>query len=170
LVLLISRFVKHIANHCWSLTCCYLHQIPVAPELLNEAEALYALQDHPVFELVPCAFHEHATKLFVAIGQPKITIHNFWDVYLDLLKRLCDGSDEALTGILSSHQQNLAHTDQQVHLLPDMEPLRLGQLLNVRGREINYIGGLDDASSAPAPGPEYADFTSDEDDDGNNED
>jgi hypothetical protein len=63
-----------------------MHQIPVAPELLNKVEALYAPQDHPVFELVPCAFHECATELFVAIGGPKITIHNFWDVYLDLLR------------------------------------------------------------------------------------
>jgi hypothetical protein len=95
-------------------------------------------QDHPVFELVPCAFHEHATELFAAIGRPKITIHNFWDLYLDLLKRLRDGSDEALTGILSSHQQSLTQPDQQVHLLPDMEPFRLGQPLNVRG-EISII-------------------------------
>jgi hypothetical protein len=78
------------------------------------------------------------------------------------LKRLHDESDEALTDILSNHQQSHAQPDQQVDLLPNMEQFRLGQPLNV-GRDINYIGGLDISSSTPAPGPEYVDLTSDED-------
>jgi hypothetical protein len=78
------------------------------------------------------------------------------------LKRLRDGSNEALADTLSSYQQSLAQPDQQVHLLPNMERFRLGQPLNV-GSDITYIGGLDISSSTPPPGPEYADFTSDED-------
>lgn len=101
-------------------------------------------------------------NLYAAIGSPKVMIHNFWDIYLDLLRRLHDGSNEALHGILSDHQQSHVQPDQEVHLLPNMEQFRLGQPLNV-GRGINYIGGLDILSSTPAPGPEYAYLTPDED-------
>jgi hypothetical protein len=45
-----------------------------------------------------------------------------------------------------------------------MEPFHLGQPLSIWGRDINYIGGLENVR---APGPECADFTSDEDEDGN---
>ncbi|KAF8218486.1 hypothetical protein L208DRAFT_1350965, partial [Tricholoma matsutake] len=61
-------------------------KIPVPSELLDEVEALYAPQDHPVFELVPHTFHERADNLYAAIGQPAITVETFWDIYLDLLK------------------------------------------------------------------------------------
>ena len=97
------------------------------------------------------------------IGRPKITTETFWDIYLELLKRLRDGSDEELTDILSSHQQS-AQADQGMSLLPNMEPFRLGRPLVV-GRDVNYIGGLDASSSDPVPHPEYAYFTSDEESD-----
>ena len=71
--------------------------------LSDEVKALYAPQDHPVFELVPCTFHEHADNLYPAIGQPEITAETFWDVYLELLKQLHLGQDEELANIISSH-------------------------------------------------------------------
>ena len=50
-------------------------------------------------------------------------------------------------------------------LLPNMKAFQLGQPLDV-GRNINYIGGLDDpistssiGPSGPSWAPEYADFT-----------
>ena len=51
-------------------------------------------------------------------------------------------------------------------LLPNMAPFCLGHPIDV-GTNTNYIGGLDvsaPSSSVPAPHPEYADFTSDEED------
>jgi hypothetical protein len=94
------------------------------------------------------------------IGQLKIMIKTFWDIYLKLLKWLCDESDEELTDILSSHQQS-AQEDQGMSLLPNVEPFHLGRPLVV-GRDVNYIGGLDVLSSDPALHPKYACFTSDE--------
>jgi hypothetical protein len=102
------------------------------------------------------------------IGRPKITTETFWDIYLELLKWLHDGSDEELTDILSSHQQS-AQADQEMSLLPNMEPFRLGRPLVV-GRDVNYIGGLDVSSSDPVPHPEYACFTSDEESDTDSDD
>ncbi|KAF8233749.1 hypothetical protein L208DRAFT_1190593, partial [Tricholoma matsutake] len=60
-------------------------KIPVTPELLDEVEALHAQQDHPVFKLVPHAFHERADILYVTIGRPEIRTETFWDIYLNLL-------------------------------------------------------------------------------------
>jgi len=119
-----------------------------------------------VFELVPPTFHERADNLYAAIGRPEITTKTFWNIYLDLLKRLRDGSDEELTNILSSHQPSAQPVQGDMALLPDMAPFRLGHPIDV-GTNTNYIGGLDvsaPSSSVPAPHPEYADFTSDEDD------
>jgi hypothetical protein len=52
--------------------------------------------------------------------------------------------------------------DQDMPLLPNMEPFRLGQPLNV-GNGINYIGGLDDSNGDRRP--EYASYTSSEEGD-----
>jgi len=123
---------------------------------------LYAPQDHPVFELVPRPFHDRVADLYAGIGRPDIQTETFWDIYLNLLNRLRDGSDVALTDILTSHQQSLSEPDNIMPLLPDMEPFRLGQPLDA-GRNINYIGGIDvSALPSDVPLPEFADFTSDE--------
>jgi hypothetical protein len=74
------------------------------------------------------------------------------------LKRLRNEEDEELTNIISSHQQlESTQPDEDMPLLPDMEPFRLGRPLNV-GERVNYIGGLSNGD----PGPEYALFTSEE--------
>jgi hypothetical protein len=90
------------------------------------------------------------------------------------LKQLRNGHDEELANIISSHQElESSQPDQDVPLLPDMEPFRLGQPLEV-GKGVNYIGGLDGNSSLDdgslddgslddgEPVPEYAMFTSEE--------
>jgi hypothetical protein len=88
------------------------------------------------------------------------------------LKRLHHGHDAALTDVLTSHQQSLSEPDNIMALLPDMEPFRLGQPLDA-GRNINYIGGIDVSalsSDVPVPLPEFADFTTDESSDEDDED
>lgn len=52
-------------------------------------------------------------------------------------------------------------------LLPDMQPFYLGQLLDV-GKGVNYIGGLDISNSDPCR-PEYAFFTSEEEENDSND-
>ena len=136
---------------------------------MDEAEALYAPQDHSIFQLVPLAFHDRVSNLYAGIGQPDIKAETFWDIYRNLLNQLRDGSDAALTDILThhQHQQSLAEPGNDMPLLPDMEPFRLGQPLDV-GRNINYIGGVDVSalpSDVPAPRPKFADFTTDEESD-----
>lgn len=96
-----------------------------------------------------------------------VTTETFWAIYCDLLQQLRDGHDEVLPEILDSHEQSLAQQDIKMALLPDMEPFRLGQPLNV-ARNGNYIGGLNLSalpSDVPVPCPEYADFTSDDETD-----
>lgn len=138
--------------------------------LFDEVEALYAPQDHPVFELVPQTFHERADNLYSAIGQPEITQETFWDVYLELLKRLRGERDEELANIISSHQElESTPPDEDMPLLPDMEPFRLGRPLNV-GKDVNYIGGLDDSNGDIDPGPEFAIFTSSEEEESDSDD
>ena len=91
----------------------------------------------------------------------------FWDIYLDLLERLHDGSDKELTDILSSHQPSAQPDQEDVALLLNMAPFRLGHPIDV-GTNTNYIGRLDvstPSSSVPMLHPEYADFTSDSEDD-----
>jgi hypothetical protein len=103
------------------------------------------------------------------MGQPVVTTGTFWAIYRNLLQQLRDGTDEALTEILISHQQSLAQQDIAMPLLPDMEPFRLGQPLVARNS--NYIGGLDISalpSDVPLPCPEYADFTDSDDDETDN--
>ena len=121
---------------------------------------LYAPQDHPVFELVPPPFNDRIVDLYAKMGRPDIKAETFWDIYLDLLKGLCDGSDAALTDILTSHQQSSSEQANIMALLPDMEPFRLGQPLDA-GRNINYIGGINVSalsSDVTVPLPEFADF------------
>lgn len=140
-------------------------KIPVPPELLDEMEALYAPPDHPVFELVPLAFHEHVSNIYAAIGQPEVTVDTFWDIFRNLLGRLHEGLDEHLTEIITHYKTHGQELD-DMPLLPNMDAFRLGQPLNL-GANSNYIGGLDGSviTNSTEPSPEFADFTDDDDDD-----
>jgi hypothetical protein len=83
-------------------------------------EALYAPPDHPVFELVPPGFHEHVSNAYSEIGQPKVNVDTFWEVYLSLRRQLCERRHEQVAEILSSYQLNLEEDPGDVPLLPDM--------------------------------------------------
>lgn len=129
-------------------------------------EALYAPPEHTVFELVPPAFHEHISQLYIEIGQPEVNVDTFWDIYLHLLRQLREGHDEQLTNILTSHQETLNQDSNEMPLLPGLDAFRLGQPLQA-GRHGSYMGGLDESSLASAVqqlGAEFADFTDEEDD------
>lgn len=144
------------------------------PELLDEVEALYAPPGHSVFELVPPAFNEQVTEHYSAIGQPVVNVDTFWDIYCQLLEMLREQSGEQLTDILATHQMTLEQdiNDCMMPLLPNMEPFRLGQPLEIGGRS-NYVGGLGSSELADMHDliPEYADFTDsgDDDDEGSND-
>ena len=131
-------------------------------------EALYAPPGHPVFELVPPAFHDYVSNAYSEIGKPNVNVDTFWKVYLRLLRRLRERSHEQVTEILTSYHVNAEEDPGNVALLPGMEDFRLGQPLDL-GSNTCYIGGLE---SSAFPGGteslvgEYADFTDESDDDG----
>ena len=126
-------------------------------------EQLYAPPNHMVFTLVPPTFHERATELYLSIGEPEVTVGTFWDVYRDLLGRLREPIDNQLTEELNTFQVNLNNDTEDMALLPNVEPFRLGQPLNLGGKS-TYMGGLEESSDAlplnfNRPGAEFALFT-----------
>ena len=127
-------------------------------------EALYAPPDHPVFELVPPAFHDHVSEAYSAIGEPCVDIATFWEVYLRLRQQLRKPCHQSLTEVLTSyHNQDDDSVD--IPLLPNMEQFRPDQPLNL-GSKGSYVGGLDFGALPDGirePSAEYAaDFTTDE--------
>jgi hypothetical protein len=130
-------------------------------------EVTYVPPDHPVFNLVPPVFHERADQAYTTIGQPDITVETFWSVYRDVLQRLRQGTDETLTEVLSRYEDSCGQDNDDMPLLPNVEPFRLGQPLIEKGNAA-YIGGLDESeclSSVTKLCPEYADFTTDKEED-----
>jgi hypothetical protein len=136
-------------------------------------ESLYAPPDHPVFTLVPTTFHERVTQLYMSIGQPVVTVKTFWDIYCNLLGMLREPADDQMTDVLDTFQANINNSAQDMALLPNIEPFRLGKPLDLGGKS-TYIGGLEDSETLPLGfnrvGAEYARFTSDEDDDSSDSD
>jgi hypothetical protein len=124
-------------------------------------EALHAPPDHPVFDLVPPAFHDCVSNAYSEIGKPDVNVDTFWEVYLNLLQRLGERRREEVTEILTSYQENLEEEPDNVPLLPNMEEFRLGQPLDLGGNAC-YIGGLESSvlpDSIQGRFGEYADFT-----------
>lgn len=142
------------------------------PELLDEMEALYAPPDHPVFQLVPPIFHERATELYLAIGQPELNIDTFWNVYRNLLNMLRGQRDDQLTNSLTSYEAEVDSAPTDLPLLPNMEPFRLGRPLNIGGRS-DYIGGIGTSNfedvDDEVDGREYAPLTPSDDQSGGDE-
>ena len=148
-------------------------------ELFDEMEAIYAPPDHSVFELVPPLFHERADRCYTEAGRPVVTSDNFWDIFRDVLARFRAALDEEqhdeLTTLLSARSEHeSAENEDNMPVLANMKPFRQGQ--QVAGRGGRYIGGLPASSLASstttttAEGPEFADFTSDEEDNEEDED
>ena len=79
----------------------------VPSEIFDEMEELYAPPDHPVFELVPAAFHNHASDAYSAIGEPNINIETFWEVYLRLRQQLQEPHHQSLTEVLTSYHDGV---------------------------------------------------------------
>jgi hypothetical protein len=128
-------------------------------------EQIYAPPDHVVFTLVPPTFHERASELYLSIGEPEVTVKTFWDIYRNLLGRLREPMDDQLTEVLNTFQANIANDEEDMALLPNMEPFRLGQPLDLGGRS-TYMGGLEENSDAlplnfNRPGAEFALFSDD---------
>ena len=121
-------------------------------------DALYAPPDHPVFELVPPAFHEHVSNLYAAIGRPEVTIETFWDIFCNLLECLHEVPKEQLTKITACYNATHEQDSDDMALLPDMDAFHPGQPLNLRPNA-NYIGGLDGSvftnSTEAGPVPEF---------------
>lgn len=145
-------------------------KIHVPSELFDEMEVRFAPPDHPVFELVPPPFHEYVSSIYTAIGQPEVTIDTFWNVFRDLLERLREGPNEQLTEVITNYDITLNLIQCLFCWTCHLEAFRLEQPLNL-GPNMNYIGGLDPVpSTSIRPAPEYADFTTDEDEDESEED
>jgi len=110
-------------------------------------EQLYAPPDHPVFTLVPRAFHERAKDVYQSIGEPEVTVKSFWDIYRKILGILQEPVDDQLTEELHTFQANLNNSAEGMDLLANMEPFRLGQPLALGGKS-TYMGGLEESSEA----------------------
>jgi hypothetical protein len=139
---------------------------------------------------VPHSFHERAVKLYAKIGNPLVSSDTFWETYRLLLQCFRDEveNDAELPAILTMHCDTMQHLDvdkEEVELLPNMKPFRNGDnIIGPRGHR--YIGGLaqppmeglqgragleegrqDSDGKLGVVEPEYAYFTTDEDEDGN---
>jgi hypothetical protein len=112
-------------------------------------EAIYAPPDHPVFELVPLAFHDHVSEAYAAIGEPIVDIKTFWEVYLRLREQLRQPRHQSLAVEVLTYQDDSVN----IPLLPNMEYYRLQPL----GLGLNF-GALPDGTESEY----YADFTTDE--------
>lgn len=184
-------------NHFLSafFSCSYLRwQVVVPTELFDEVEQEYAPPEHPVFELVPPTFDRRANILYSQIGQPVVQSDTFWEVYSQLLNQF-QLEEESLVPVLTAYRETLHALDmEEIQLLPNLKELRNGAKI-VGPPGSRYIGGMvhgppvaglrkgvaleeeasedEDAIVGSKEGkfaePEYADFTSSESDDGDND-
>jgi hypothetical protein len=121
-------------------------------DLIDRLEMEYAPPDHPVFQLVPAIFHEHASNFYAAMGSPTVSFETLWDVYRELL--LCfrqevgnSNADQPLTTVVSLHFSGMEELENEVFdLLDGMKDFRLG------GNVVGAATGKDDQEM-------YASFT-----------
>ncbi|KAG2353943.1 hypothetical protein BDR07DRAFT_1173064, partial [Suillus spraguei] len=97
-------------------------KLPVQSELFDEVEAIYAPPEHPVCDLVPPSFDQHAQYLYASLGKPQVSSDSFWNVYQMLLAQFqaIEGDDD-LTILLS--QGVVEPEDEDVPLLPSLQDL-----------------------------------------------
>lgn len=69
-------------------------QIRPPVEVIDEAEAIWAPRNHPVFQLVPPAVGEHLELLYCILERPDITRDTFWDIYTALLNLWKSGEED----------------------------------------------------------------------------
>ncbi|KAG2345352.1 hypothetical protein BDR05DRAFT_975131 [Suillus weaverae] len=153
-------------------------KLPVPSELFDKVEAIYAPSDHPVFDLVPPSFEQHAQYLYASLGKPQVSSDSFWNVYQMLLAQFqAIEGDEDLTVLLSQGAMEPEYED--VPLLPSMQELPQNAGL-VGPAGFQYIGGMANPPMQALHGvwdwraqgedcddedqPEYAEFTDSESD------
>ncbi|KAJ7694463.1 hypothetical protein B0H14DRAFT_3120320 [Mycena olivaceomarginata] len=98
----------------------FAKQVHVDNNLLDEMEALWALPDNPVFELMSRSFNARVQQLYTDIGCPTIEYASIWNVFEELKDRLewelQDGDREAVATEFRTLEQNfeqdtdLSHT------------------------------------------------------------
>lgn len=118
-------------------------------------ETEYIPHDDPVFHLTPPVFHDMAKEFWDDMGHPNITVHNFWDVYLDLLERFKVAQQ---VPDLSDALQSQAKLDQilesgewEIPLLSDQRDLREGDSVIGPGGTLSYMGGLAESPAVAVP-------------------
>jgi hypothetical protein len=192
---LISKCImKHSPLSLYLKFFAYLKVI-VLPEVFAKVKQEYAPTDRPIFELVPPAFNDCADILYTNIGQPAVQSNTFWDVYCQLLQQFrIEEHVVCIAPILMTHC-NAVHAlelEEEMPLLPNLKELQNGANV-VRPLHAKYIGGM--VNNPPVSGlrpginieveesdsevgdnhgaiadPQYAEFTSDDDDEDREED
>ncbi|KAF7974335.1 hypothetical protein HWV62_12390 [Athelia sp. TMB] len=177
----------------------YDFKIIVPNDLFDEMEELYAPQDHPVFQLVPPDFHARASELYARMGHPPVGRESFWDVYRNLLFLFQTPCEiRLMTPILTAHREVLSQIEEEeISLIPNLQDFKNPPGLVGPASSV-YIGGAvnpptagldpkslaqgleeesddEDSRSRANDGviiaqPEAADFTSDEELEGGNDD
>lgn len=99
-------------------------KIKVNDDLFDAMEAKYAPPDHPVFQLVPEAFGDHAQQFYEELGDPDVNSFNFWSIYQAMLAKFEDlsTSDIDLTKIIETHNTTLQSVSEEVmDMLPGLK-------------------------------------------------
>jgi hypothetical protein len=126
--------------------------------LLDEMEQLYAPPDHPVFQLVPLAFREHAETFYLRLGRPVVNFASFWRIYSQLLHEFkqhrTNEPGSGLEEVLTNHKEYSQRIEggDDVPLLQGLKELRNG------GNVIGSVAGAASSSVAFVE-PEEAEFT-----------
>ncbi|THH10132.1 hypothetical protein EW146_g8470 [Bondarzewia mesenterica] len=167
-------------------------KIIVSNEVLNEIEQEYAPPDNPVFDLVPRAFEDRARQLYTALGELDVTSESFWTVYRSLLEEFrnmpYDPEIAEAVQLAATYTNN--NDNDHIPLLP-LANLRQGGMVVAIDQQstYEYVGGVEEpvlpkalASYVSVSGdgdrseseeemgqPEYADLTSDSDEDSGSE-
>ncbi|KAG1884748.1 hypothetical protein F4604DRAFT_1878695 [Suillus subluteus] len=115
-------------------------KVPVPSALFDEVEAIYAPPDHPVFDLVPPSFKQHAQYLYTSLGKPQVSSDSFWNVYQMLLAQfLAIEGEDGLIVLLS--QGVMEPEDEDVLLLLSLQDLPQNTGL-VGPAGYQYMGGM----------------------------
>ncbi|KAJ6486345.1 hypothetical protein DFH09DRAFT_948853 [Mycena vulgaris] len=149
------------------------YKVHLSLSLFGEMEENWAPPTDQVFELVPPAFHELASTLYLGLNSPPVTLTTFWEVYIELKAAfLMHAINDDLQAQMEAAD---ASFEFEMELLADQAELRNGANV-VAGFE--YAGGLVNAppvrfsgetsaglAVAAADHEMYVDFTSSEEDD-----
>ncbi|KAJ7116197.1 hypothetical protein C8R43DRAFT_1091258 [Mycena crocata] len=122
-------------------------RINVDPKSVEYVRNLYAPPEHEVFQLVPPDFAELAVAFYFEIGQPPITRHNVWNVYLNLLS--CFEHLDNVHRVPAEVDQHWGYAltiaredhDEDIALIPNLAPLPKGADVIAEDGSF-YMGGV----------------------------